>query len=117
MKVEIYARSKNDADRPVTDPLPESDGFYWRWVKGDVCDPWRDPDGWFAPRLPTFTVRFWSYLPLPFLAWRVGRWTGYIGFKVYGVDSEHYLGWLGREDVYPGSRAMCLSFRPFAKIE
>jgi hypothetical protein len=115
MRVEPFYRT--DPDRSLVDPLPEKNGLVFRLLSGDVCDPWLDPDGWFKPRLPTFTVRFWSYLPLPFLAWRLGKWSGYIGFKVYGVDSEHYLGWLPDEDVYPGSQAMCLSFRPFARIE
>lgn len=115
MKINVVYR--NDPERPLTDPLPEQDGIVFRLVSGDVCDPWFDPDGWFEPDKPMFTMKFNSIIPLPFLAWKLGRWSGYIGFKVYGVDSEHYLWWLSRRDVYVGSQAMCLSFRPFAKVE
>jgi hypothetical protein len=115
VRVETFYR--NDHDRELVDPLPEKDGWVFRLLYGDVCDPWLDPDGWFKPRLPFFTMRFWTPIPLPFFAWRAGKWTGYLGFKVYGVDSEHYLGWLKPEDVYKGSQAMCLSFRPFANAD
>ena len=105
---------RSDWDRPITDPLPERDGVVFRLTRGDVCDPWFDPDGWFGPSKPFYTLRFRSWVPLPFFAWKWGRWMGYIGFKVYGVDSEHYRSWLPESDVYAGSQAMCLSFRPFA---
>jgi hypothetical protein len=45
------------------------------------------------------------------------RWTGYIGFKVYGLDAENYKEWMPASDVYNGSLAMHPSFRPFAKVE
>ena len=53
-----------------------------------------------------------------FVAWRwpFTKRGGYIGGKVYGVDSENYVPWAGRENVYPGSLALMWSFRPFANL-
>jgi len=113
MKVEVAYRT--DTQRPLTDPLPEANGVVFRLVKGDVCDPWLDPDGWFGPEKPLWLMRFWSPVPLPFFAWRVGSWPGYVGFKIYGVDSAAYRTMLPAEDVYEGSLAMHFSFRPFAR--
>jgi len=115
VRVKVFYR--NDPERPLTDPLPEENGIVFRLVQGDVLDPFFDPDGWFKPKKPLWTMRFWSVLPLPFFAWHWGRWTGYIGFKVYGVDSEAYKSWLKPEEVYSGSQAMCFSVRPFARAQ
>lgn len=115
MKVEVAYRS--DLERPLTDPLPEANGVVFRLVRGDVLDPWFDPDGWFGVKRPLFVLRFWSKLPLPFFAWKLGRWSGYVGFKVYGVDSPAYVPWAGAAEVYDGSLAMCFSIRPFARAE
>lgn len=105
---------RSDWGRPIVDPLPESNGVIFRLIRGDVCWPFLDPDGMFAPKKPWILFKFRSWIPLPFFAWKWGNWMGYIGFKVYGVDSEHYLQWLPAGDVYPGSQAMMPSFRPFA---
>lgn len=115
MKVEVIFRS--DPLRPLTDPLPEANGIVFRLVRGDVLDPLFDPDGWFGVAKPLFVLRFRSKVPLPFLAWRLGRWTGYVGFKVYGVDSPSYVPWAGAAEVYEGSQAMHFSVRPFARSE
>lgn len=41
----------------------------------------------------------------------------YAGWKVYGVDAPEYKEWLcPAKEVYEGSKALCLSVRPFAKI-
>lgn len=108
MNVEIVYRS--DPHRPLTDPLPESNGLVFRLVRGDLCDPMNGR--WFDPPFPTKVIR-WRFetLPLPFVAWKLGKFRGYLGAKVYGVDSEHYLNWLPASEVYTGSQAFCLSAR------
>ena len=78
---------------------------------------------WFEKPYPTRVLRLFCRLPvLPFLAF---RWpfldkACYLGFKVFGVDAPAYRGWpvgISRSDVYPGSQALCPSFRPFARLE
>ena len=114
MKIELLY--SNRPEQSLSDPFPASNGFLFRLLKGDVCDPYLDPDGWFGPQKPAFTLRFWSSIPLPYFAYRFGKRAGYIGFKAYGVDSEQYKGWLSASDVYPGSQALCLTCRPFATL-
>lgn len=113
MNVECVWHTPNDRDRPLYDPLPERNGLVLRFIRGDLCDPM---DGqWFGPRWPARVIR-WRFerLPIPFLAWKFGPWLGYLGAKVYGVDSPAYLNWMPARDVYAGSFAFCLSARPFA---
>jgi hypothetical protein len=112
--VNIVETWRSDWHRPITDPLPEDDGVVLRFTRGDVAWPILDPDGWFGVRYPWVVIRFRSWIPLPFFAWKWGRWMGYIGFKVYGVDNEVYKLWLPQAEVHPGSMAMHPSFRPFA---
>lgn len=115
MKVQlIYS---NRPEFSLTTPFPADNGVLVRFMRGDVCDPYLDPDGWFGPKRPAFTFRYVARIPLPYLAWRFGKHAGYIGWKCYGVDSEAYKGWLPPEDVYPGSQALCLTARPFATVE
>ena len=119
--MEVTCRYRNDPERPLTDPLPEPGGrrFIFRLYSGDICDPVQIGGNWFTPPYPT---RVWrrrvTWAVLPFIAW---RWpftnrAGYIGFKLYGVDSEAYKNWLPPEEVYEGSQAVCLSCRPFANV-
>lgn len=118
MKVRCLYR--NDLERPLTDPLPELGGrrFVFRLYFGDLLDPLRDPDGWFGPALPRVVLRFrWALLPFVAWKWPLLDRAAYIGGKLYGVDSEAYVPWAGRENVYAGSQAMCFSFRPFANIK
>ncbi len=120
--MKVRALYRNDPERPLTDPLPELGGrrFVFRIYLGDYCDPFCDPDGWFGPKVPRISVRVnLPWLPLPFLAWRWGN-TGraaYIGFKLYGVDSDNYKGWLPASEVFEGSQAVHFSLRPFANIK
>lgn len=113
MNVECVWRSRGDRARHLTDPLPDTNGVIVRLIRGDMVDPL---DGqWFGPRWPTRVVRWrFTWLPLPFVAWKCGPWLGYVGAKVYGVDAPEYRNWLPDPDVYPGSVAFCLSARPFA---
>lgn len=111
---------RNDPERGLTDPVLEPGGrrFVFRLYSGDVMRPL---DGkWFEEPYPTRVLRFFCRLPvLPFITF---RWpfldkACYIGFKVFGVDSPAYLNWLPTSEVYPGSQALCPSFRPFANLE
>lgn len=114
MKVTCHYRT--DTERPLTDPLPEKKwSFVFRLYSGDICDPF---DGnWFTPPYPKRIWRAHCKWPvLPFIAWRLGKRGGYIGFKLYGADAPAYLNWMKPEDVREGSQAVCLSFRPFADI-
>lgn len=121
MKISIIYR--NDPERPIDDPLPEIGGhkLIFRIMKGDWLDPYWPPFGnsWFNPPFPTRVLHV--KIPFaPFIAW---KWpffnkAGYIGWKVYGVDAPQYKEWLtAPENVYDGSQALCLSFRPFASIK
>ena len=117
MKVEVVYR--NDHERPLTDPILESGGrkFVFRLYAGDLCDPMNGK--WFEPPWPTVVIRFKSWLPLPFVAWKwpfIDR-VGYAGFKLWGVDSPEYKNWIDSSEVYEGSQALCTSIRPFASIK
>lgn len=67
------------------------------------------------------TVPLWLIAPGKFIAF---RWPGteralYAGAKVFGVDAPEYKLWpvgIKPEDVYEGSKALCLSIRPSARI-
>jgi hypothetical protein len=114
MKVEIAWSSR--PEQPLTAPIPERNGLLLRLVRGDYCDPILDPDGWFGAAPPKVLLRHRFRLPLPFLAWRLWRIAGYIGFKVYGLDgSDAYRKFLPAEECESGSYAMCFSIRPFAR--
>lgn len=116
MKVEALYR--NDPERQLTDPVLES-GVRWfvlRIYSGDFLDIFGG--GWFDPEKPPKKVIRKVLRFMPFIAW---RWpgtnrSGYIGFKLFGVDSPNYVTFQGvmPQDVYVGSQACCFSFRPFA---
>lgn len=112
MYVEVVYR--NDPERSIRDPLPETDGFVFRLVRGDLFDPVGDPNSWFEPPWPKRVLRAtFKYLPFPFLAWKFGGFRGYVGAKVYGFDRTEYLNFpkVTAADVYDGSEAFCFSFR------
>ena len=108
-----------DHDRSVTQPLNTRKwSVFFELRGGDVCDPLNG--NWFKPPFPTRVWRWFCKRPvLPFLSWRFSTKGGYVGFKAYGFDSPEYKLWPGdyEADVYPGSQALCLSFRPFATIK
>lgn len=118
MKIDTLYR--NDPERPEMDPVLELSGraFVLRVYRGDFLDILGGT--WFDPTKPPWKVlRSW-FRYMPFIAWRWPFTTrgGYGGFKLYGVDSDNYRTFPGvkAEDVYVGSRACCLSFRPFANL-
>lgn len=102
----------NRPDHPATSPFPIEDGFLLELRRGDVLDPYFDPDGWFGIKKPFFTLRFRLRIPLPYIAFRRGRYGFYLGPKIYGVDSAAYAGqFVEASEVYAGSQAMCFTAR------
>jgi hypothetical protein len=97
-------------DEGITNPKRSVWGitFALRW--GDVCHPLGQGD-WFKPPYFSRVLRFWSYFPLPFVAWNLWGWRGYLGAKVYGVDSPAYKNWIAPDEVYDGSLAIQFSGR------
>ena len=123
--MKVFCHYRNDHERPLTDPLPEKKwSFVLRIYSGDICNPLLGTffgEKWFEPPFPKYVWRAFCKWPvLPFIAWRCDKLGGYIGFKLYGVDSPAYKRWpvgIKPEDVYDGSQALCLTCRPFAMIE
>lgn len=130
--MEVICHKRNDPERGLTDPVPELNGrkFIYRIYSGDICDPVGAGNNWFKEPFPTRVWRTYCKYPiLPFIAWVWPAWmskifpglkdrVGYMGFKLYGVDSPEYKKWpvgIKPEDVYDGSQAVCLSIRPFAR--
>lgn len=113
--MKVLRRFGNKLSQPATSPFLASNGLMWELRAGNINDPFFDPDSWFGPLSPKLVVRFFCALPIfPFISWKLGKWRGYAGFKIYGVDSENYLPWNNSEDVYPGSQALSFSLRPFS---
>lgn len=119
----VLCHYRNDPERPLTDPVVELGGrrFVFRLYSGDYLDPVGIGSNWFYPPFPKRVLhRFIRWPILPFVAW---RWPfmkrgGYFGFKLYGVDAPVYGQWLcDPSEVFHGSQAVCLSFRPFASLE
>lgn len=118
MKVTLI--KSNRPDVPLTTDFPPTPGIMWRWLKGDVCDPqwWFNGGSAFKFPLPRFVIRFKLRIPLPYISWRTaGGRGGYLGMKVYGVDSPFYKNYIPAADVYPGSQALELTARPFATLD
>lgn len=122
MKIKVLYR--NDPERGLTDPVLEPGGrkLVFRLVSGDWLDPYWPPFGnsWFNPPFPTGVLHVNVKLPLPFICfkWPFMNRCCYLGWKIYGVDNDVYKTWLtAPENVYDGSQALCLSFRPFASIK
>lgn len=66
---------------------------------------------WYAlAALPTYLL-----IPGAFLSWNLFGWRGYLGAKVFGVDSDAYKLWPAMKDevdqVYEGSQAIQFSGR------
>jgi len=98
-------------DEGITNPKRSVWGvtFALRW--GDVLHPLGDGD-WFRPPYFSRVLRFYCPLSmLPFVAWNLWGWRGYLGAKVYGADSPDYKNWMPAEDVYDGSQAIQFSGR------
>ncbi len=119
MNVEVIYRT--DPERPLYDPLPEKNGVVFRLLRGHVVRPLFG--NWFHPPYPSFVLRFETRIWIPFFAWRLWGWTGYVGGKVFSADAHPAYGylayreWMAERDIGPGSMAICPSVRPFAKPE
>lgn len=98
-------------DEGITNPKRSTFGitFALRW--GDVCHPLGSEGNWFHPPYFTEVLRFYSYIPLPFISWNLFGWRGYLGAKVYGADAPEYRNWMNPFDVYVGSQAIQFSGR------
>jgi len=102
-------------DEGITNPKRTDLGvtFALRW--GDVCHPLGQDGNWFKEPYFTKVLRFYSYIPLPFITWNLWGWKGYLGAKVYGADSPEYKNWMNPDDVYDGSQAIQFSGRLLIK--
>lgn len=123
--MQVYGWSTDD-ERDWTAPFPTAFiGVKLRLLGGDILDPvngtWElrpgqpvgTPPNWFNA-IPRGVYRaFQSRRVLPFFSFGIGRFGGYIGYKIYGVDKYEYLDYplVAKQDVYEGSRAMCLTMR------
>jgi hypothetical protein len=98
-------------DEGITNPKRSTFGitFALRW--GDVLHPLGQEGNWFKGPYFTRIWRFYCYVPLPFIAWNLWGWRGYLGAKIYGADAPEYLNWMPTEDVYEGSQAIQFSAR------
>ena len=102
--------------QPATQPFPASSGFFFELRGGDILHPWGKGE-WFKPPYFASIWRAWcAWCVLPFLSWRFGTIGGYVGFKVYGADSEAYRHWMPEGDVYEGSQALQMSARLWATL-
>ena len=98
-------------DEGITNPKRSTWGitFALRW--GDVLHPLGSEGNWFKEPYFTRILRFYSYIPLPFISWNLWGWRGYLGAKVYGADAPEYMNWMPAADVYEGSQAIQFSGR------
>jgi hypothetical protein len=98
-------------DEGITNPKRSTFGVTLALRWGDVLHPLGSDGNWFKPPYFTSILRFYSYIPLPFISWNLWGWRGYLGAKVYGADSDAYKNWMPAEDVYEGSQAIQFSGR------
>lgn len=98
-------------DEGITNPKRSTFGITLALRWGDVLHPLGQEGNWFKPPYFTRILRFYSYVPLPFVAWNLWGWRGYLGAKVYGADAPEYTNWMPVEDVYEGSQAIQFSGR------
>jgi len=106
--MKVICHYKND-DQPLVCAYPAKTGVLFRLCSGDVLDPYLG--NWFKEPYFKVIIRFFTEKKLPYFAWRVGKYGGYMGFQTYGVDSPQYKNFLPDKDVYDGSQAMSLTVR------
>jgi hypothetical protein len=113
--MKVTCHYKND-DQPIVCAFPAKPwSIIFRLCSGDVLDPYLG--NWFKEPYFKVIIRFFTERKLPYFAWRFNKKCGYIGFQAYGVDSEQYLNFLPAKDVFDGSQALSLTFRPFATFD
>ena len=98
-------------DEGITNPKRADFGVTLALRWGDVLHPLGSDGNWFKEPYFTNILRFYSYIPLPFIAWNLWGWRGYLGAKVYGADRPEYKFWMNPKDVYDGSQAIQFSGR------
>jgi hypothetical protein len=107
----MYKVLHNEQDPVQNRTFRPTAGIGLSWRGGDVVQPYGGGN-WFDP--PFFERVLHVFVPwriLPFINWRIGTTVGYLGFKAWGVDSEHYLNWLPADRVKKGSVALVFSAR------
>jgi len=72
---------------------------------------------WFLLLLIPAIIAFLITPGLYFAWYWPNGWGGYIGWQIYGVDSEQYKNFLPAEDVYDGSQAMSFTARLTTKVD
>lgn len=107
----MKVRQITTCDEGLTNPKRATFGVTLALRWGDVLHPLGQEGNWFKPPYFTRVLRFYTRVPLPFIAWNLWGWRGYLGAKVYGADSPEYLNWMQAEDVYEGSQAIQFSGR------
>lgn len=92
----------NRPEQPPTSPFPVTDGWFVVVRSGDFYSP----NSW-KPLEVTMYSRG-RVKNRPFVSWRRGRFGFYLGWKVYGVDTENQRAMPGinPEDVFDGSIAI-----------
>ena len=89
-------------DQPLTSPFPLRNGVFVALRSGDFYSP----DSWDVKKVSKY--RRGKVRNRPFVSARCGRYGAYIGWKVYGVDTDNQRAMPGifPSDVYPGSVAI-----------
>lgn len=92
----------NRPEQPLTDPFPDTNGLFVTFRTGDLYSP----DSWSNTTQCYRT--FVKWLPRPFVSFRYNKFGFYIGWKVWGCDTEKQLLQIGINpiEVYSGSVAM-----------
>ena len=98
-------------DEGITNPKRSTFGVTLALRWGDVLHPLGSDGNWFHAPYFTKVLRFYSYVPLPFISGNLWGWRFYFGAKVYGADAPEYKFWMNPDDVYAGSQAIQFSGR------
>ena len=93
---------QNRPEQPPTSPFPLTNGVFIAIRSGDFYSP----DSWDPLKVTTYSRGWVNHRP--FISVRFGKFGFYLGWKVYGVDTENQrsMPGIGSEDVYPGSLAI-----------
>lgn len=110
-------------DTALTAPYPAGKiGVKLRLLKGDVMYP-DLTTGHARPGRENETPNWFNWIPIfvtrkavgyrPFFSLGIYGFGVYVGWKVFGVDSQAYMDYPGilPRDIYPGSLAMCPTIR------
>ena len=98
-------------DEGITNPKRSTFGITLALRWGDVLHPLGSEGNWFHAPYFTRILRFYSYVPLPFISGNLWGWRFYFGAKFYGADAPEYKFWMNPDDVYDGSQAIQFSGR------